>query len=344
MNPKKITPAEIAEAMKMTDRQIWSFARKLDAFFKPTRVQRIGSKEREIDAPIDTAKKKLKLLHRWFSSKKMFHTAAHGGIKGRSCFSSAHQHLGKKFVWTRDAKDCYPSITPEMFFRELKNIGFRHDTATLLTRICTLRGRVPQGSPVSNDAVNLYFWCIDQLIRSSGGTKRVSYSRVADDFVLSGNKRSEGEALVRRLESELQQRHIRINKKKREKSGFQINQKLVHNIRVENRRGTKISEEHWKIILDLAKSYQIACKRVQPSTLEAVAWKRQQLNGYLNYSKQADLTKTKHITNQLKIGDRFVSNKLKGLRLHPYKGKWWLVSSKRNEPRNLKKAWLHALV
>ncbi|HBL42626.1 MAG TPA: hypothetical protein DDZ90_04455, partial [Planctomycetaceae bacterium] len=244
MNPKSITPAEIAAAMKMTERQLWTFTRNFEKLFKPTREIMIGSKKRAIDAPRDSAKKKLKLLHKWFFEKKLFHPSAHGGVRHRSCFTSAQQHLGKKFVWTRDASDCYPSITPEMFFYELKRIGFRQDTATLLTRLCTVRGSIPQGSPVSNDAINLYFWRIDQFLKSLSGANDLSYSRVADDFVLSGYKKYLGDNILLRLEGMLQQFGIQINDKKRRKSGFQnrSNPQLVHSIRVDLRRGTKISQ------------------------------------------------------------------------------------------------------
>ena len=345
MNPKSITPAEIAAAMKMTEGQLWSFSRKFEKMFKPTRHIMIGSKSRPIDVPQGSAKKKLKLLHKWFFDKRLFHSSAHGGVKHRSCFTSAQQHLGKKYVWTRDASNCYPTITPEMYFDELKRIGFRHETAILLTRLCTVRGCIPQGSPVSNDAINLYFWRIDQFLKSFCGMNHLKYSRVADDFVLSGHQKNIGDNITFRLEGGLQQIGIKINDKKRRRSGFQdrSNPQLVHNIRVDLRRGTKISKEHRTKIIDLADSYETACKRVQPSSLEAVACKRKQLMGFLHYARQADLAPIKHLKTKIHNGDLRVSRKLKNLHITAYKGKWWLDSSKRNEPRRLKAIWIKRL-
>lgn len=326
--------------MNMTLKQVWAFARRLDKEFKPTEMRNIKGKMRPIDAPFQSAKKKLRLLHRWFQRSRLYHRIAHGAINGRSCFTSARRHLGHKYVWTRDAKDCYPSISTNEFRAELRRLGFRHDTALLLGRLCTVRGRFGQGSPVSGDALNIYFWRLDQAVSSRCG-KLLHASRVADDFVVSGNRKILGDALIRRLEEMIEERGININEKKRRKSGFQDRSapQLVHNIRVENRRGTKIFRDHWNAARQCASSYIDSSRSVQPDSLEAVAAKRLRLLGYIYYMRQADFANVKHLKQQLKLGDRKVAGRIRAGRITAYKNKWWLKSKKRNEPRRIATVW-----
>ena len=340
MNPRGITPTDIATAMDMTLKQVWAFGRRLDEAFKPTEMRNIKGKMRPIDAPYPRAKHPLRLLHRWFQRSRLYHRVAHGGVKGRSCFTSARRHLGHKYVWTRDAKDCYPSISTEAYRAELKQLGFRHDTALLLSWLCTVRGRFGQGSPVSGDALNLYFWRIDQAMSSRCG-KFLHISRVADDFVVSGNRKNLGDALIRRLEEMVEECGIKINEKKRRKSGFQDRSalQLVHNIRVENRRGTKICRDHWNLARQCASSYIDSSRSVQPDSLEPLAAKRRQLLGYIYYMRQADFANVKHLKQQLKLGDRKVAGRIRSSRITAYKNKWWLMSKKRNEPRRIATVW-----
>ncbi|MEX1027040.1 MAG: reverse transcriptase domain-containing protein [Candidatus Paceibacterota bacterium] len=341
MHPKTITPADIASAMQMTESEVWAFARNMDASFKPTRLQLVGKKERPIDAPYDAPKKKLKRLHRWFQERKLFHPAAHGSISGSSCFTSARRHLGKKFVWTRDATNCYPSVRPSVFKAELKRLGFRHDTASLMTLLCTLRGKIPQGSPTSGDALNLFFARADQHAASFAGANRLSHTRVADDFVVSGNSKASGDKVVRIIEEEVAARGININDKKRRESGFQPRSKpqLVHSIRVDNRRGTQISGDHHKIAIEVAASYVASCRGLQPQSLGATAAKRLRLHGYLHYFRQAKFSAAKHLRQQLNLGDRIVARKLNSLRISADKNKWWVVNRKRNEPKRITRIW-----
>ncbi len=346
MRPNEISPADIANAMKMNVGELLRFAHNIEAFYKPPRKAWIGRKHRPIDALYKAPKRKLRLLHRWFQQQLLAHPRAHGGVVRRSCFTSADRHLGKRYDWIRDASDCYPSVTPKALQTELKALGFRHDTASLLTMLLTVRGHVPQGSPVSGDAINLFFWRIDQASASFCGQNHLGYTRVADDFVVSGNDRSSGFEAVLRIENELADRGIRVNKKKREKNGFQPNagRQLVHSILVNRRRGTAVSPDHREAAIQIARKYVDACRSIQPDSIEGVAYKRSQLQGWMYYCRQATYSPALHLKKQLATGDRLVHRRLGSLKLVAYQNKWWLVTKKRNEPRRLANLWRRRLI
>lgn len=326
---------------------LWAFARQIHVCYKPRRMQWDGKKHRPIDPLYPEPKRILKKLHVYLQNNRLNHPSAHGGVRGRSCFSSARRHLGGRFVWTRDAADCYPSISPEAMRRELRALGFRYDTTKVLTLIFIYRDGVPQGSPVSGDALNLFFWRLDQLMASIAGSTRLHYSRAADDFVFSGKSRTAGEKVVERLEKELEARGIRVNEKKKRQSGLQTcsEERLVHSISISKPKGTAISREQSRIALVIAERYVAASRSVSADSIQAVAVKRAELAGWMYYCRQAESSPARALKQKLDAGDRHVMKKLRKIGISSKKKKWWNVhdSSGANEPRRLAIIWRHRL-
>lgn len=347
MRPSQIRPDDLAEAMGMSVDRLWAMARNIDVCYRTRRMQWDGKKHRPIDPLYKRPKKLLRRLHGFLQRNRLRHPAAHGGISGRSCFTSARLHLGARNVWTRDASNCYPSISPQAMHKELRALGFRADTARLLIYIFTYRGGVPQGSPVSGDALNLFFWRLDQLLSSIAGSHGLRYGRIADDFVLSGNDRDAGEALAQLLEGELAARGVSVNEKKKRVSGLQTSsdERLVHSISVARRRGTKISRSHTQAAIKLAENYVAASRSVTADSIQAVACKRHAVAGWMYYCRQADFGPAKTIRNLLEAGDRHVLRRLRAVGLNSKGNKWWVVNhrAKRNEPKRLSIIWSHIL-
>lgn len=350
MAPNQVRPEHLAEAMGIDLDKLWSFARHIDAYYKPRRVQWDGKKHRPIDPLYNAPKKLLRRLHGFFQRNRLCHAAAHGGVRKRSCFSSARVHVGHhRSVWTRDVKNCYPSISPSMMLQELRSLGFRHNTARVLTMLFTYRGGVPQGSPISGDALNLYFWRLDHLMASMAGSESIGYSRVADDFVISGKRREASEKVVARLEAELESRGINVNEKKKRESGFQTcsEERLVHNISVSKPRGTAISRNHSQEALALATKYVAACRSVTAYSIQAVAAKRSTLSGWMHYCRQAEFGPARTIKQQIAAGDRHILKKLRKVGVSSKKSKWWIIDFRprrgnqiqRNEPKRIATVW-----
>jgi hypothetical protein len=270
VSPASVRVDDIARSMRMSVEECWELARHADTMYKAEDWRGTPSgKLRLIDPPTDVGYRRLVSLHDFIQHARLFHPAAHGGVKRRSCFTSATVHCGRRFVWNRDVSDCYPSITPDMLFHQLRVLGFRPDVCNLLAMLLTVRGRVPQGSPSSGDALNLFLWMLDQTMASLCGRCGLRYTRVADDVVISGDNRNAGFAAVELLEAKLEEMGLRVNIRKREESGFQpaSARQRVHNIQVNDRRGTTIVPEQWEKATDVARGYVRGCRSAQPSTL-----------------------------------------------------------------------------
>ena len=77
-------------------------AQDTSVMYKPTRTQMKngGIGYREIDPPKKEYKRLLKRITKVLTSNIKHHPAAHGGVPGRSSFTSARPHCGARFIVT----------------------------------------------------------------------------------------------------------------------------------------------------------------------------------------------------------------------------------------------------
>lgn len=333
----------LAEECKVTEDFLWILAKDSKLMYQPTRKQmkKGGNGYREIDPPKQQYKKILKKITKVISSNIKHHPAAHGGVPGRSSFTSAKQHCGAKFIVTRDIKDCYPSISTVKLFKSFRLLGASTTFAKFLSSIVTVHRRIPQGGPPSSLALNLFFLRMDDHFYRSSKSQHSHYSRLADDFVVSTNSRKKGITLETELDHGIKHRNLRISERKRVKKGFLAGDQLkeLHSLVANSRRGLKPKSEHIKKGLDLAERYARCCRCAKPDDLTFLAHFRQQVTGMMYYFRQADFSPARHIRKILEHADKKVLRMLQKKGLQPYKNKWWLVHTSKNEPRRLLQLW-----
>lgn len=118
---------------------------------------------------------------------------AHGGVKGRSPRTNAAQHCGKPCVVSMDIRNFYPSVghrqVAKMFRREF---GCRGETTYLLTRLTTIDGSLPQGTPTSTAIANIVLaTTVDEKMEKVAHEKDIALTRFVDDFGFSGARAAE---------------------------------------------------------------------------------------------------------------------------------------------------------
>jgi hypothetical protein len=340
MKPSKLTPRVLASELHMSVPFLVRIACHVDGYYKPTRLQRIKGKLRQIDPPTYAFKKLLKRLHRFLQRDFDFHPAAHGGVRRRSCFTAATRHKGRQFIITRDVKDCYPSITADSLRRRLLRLGFRSDAAWLLCRLMTVHDRLPQGAPTSGDALNFFLYDADEEVSSVCTTSAARYTRTADDMVVSVCSMDAVNAHVAMLETQIEEHGLKVSQRKRDKHGLQPShkQQRVHNIVVNNKRGTGIVPEHVKEAIRRAEDYVIAARCVSADSLEAVALKRSRVHGWMYYCRQARFSPARHLRRLLEQGDRLVCRRLQIEQVTRTR-RWWLNIPRENRPKKLALRW-----
>jgi RNA-directed DNA polymerase len=114
--------------------------------------------------------------------------SAHGGVKHRSARTNAEKHLAQPLVVSIDVQSFFPNVSHHMVNRLFRHeLGFGRDVASLLTRLTTLDGQLPQGTPTSLAIANLYLRSVDVPLSALARTAQMVNTRFVDDLAFSGD-------------------------------------------------------------------------------------------------------------------------------------------------------------
>lgn len=146
-----------------------------------------GRSVRTIMAP----KVGLKGVQKWlsvrFQSKFQPLHNVHGFVPGRSHLSAAASHLGAEWVASIDIEDFFPSVNTGRIVEALSHLGYKSERSlVLVSRLCSMRGNLVQGSPCSPVISNIVLRNLDSRLKEYATDRTLTYTRYADDIVLSG--------------------------------------------------------------------------------------------------------------------------------------------------------------
>lgn len=110
---------------------------------------------------------------------------AFGGIKKRDNIRNARFHKGKKYVFQTDLKDFFPFITHKMVYEMFLRNGFSHDVSSILTKLTTYKGHLPQGAPTSTTIANLVFVPTGTELQSLAKREGLCFTTFVDDVTMS---------------------------------------------------------------------------------------------------------------------------------------------------------------
>ena len=110
---------------------------------------------------------------------------AFGGVKGKDNIRNARFHKGQKYVFQTDLKDFFPRITNRMVYAMFVENGFSHDVASLLTKLTTFQGHLPQGAPTSTTIANLVFVPTGRALQSIADREGLRFTTFVDDVTIS---------------------------------------------------------------------------------------------------------------------------------------------------------------
>lgn len=127
---------------------------------------------------------------------------AHGFKLGRSIFTNAAHHRGRRYVLNLDLKDFFPSIhfgRISGYFEKSRDFGLDPKTARILANILCHKSSLPQGAPSSPVVSNLLARMLDIHLARLAKRNRLTYTRYADDLTFSTNLKVFPEAVAKRV-------------------------------------------------------------------------------------------------------------------------------------------------
>ncbi len=141
---------------------------------------------RVINPPFEVLKKIQKKINRLLQEVKI-PPSFYGGVLDKSNILNAAQHLNKKHVACFDIKDFFPSISSGRTKSLFISLGCTVPVASLLTKMTTLRGRVPQGAPTSTTLANLVLARHEKRFRALAQQNGLTITFFVDDVTFSGD-------------------------------------------------------------------------------------------------------------------------------------------------------------
>ncbi len=150
------------------------------------RIPKSSGGQRIINEPKPLLKKMQKRINGLLQEVKL-PAEFYGAVKGRSNINNAAKHINKKFVAKFDIKDFFPSIKPKKVKALFIKLGCSPKVASILTKLTTYNGRVPQGAPTSSSLANLILAQHEPRFRELARKFGLTVTFLQDDITFSGN-------------------------------------------------------------------------------------------------------------------------------------------------------------
>lgn len=156
---------------------------------KPQYVAKYGKYwTRVINPPKEELKKIQKYINNYLVENVRMPEYAFGGIKGKDNIKNARHHKGQEYVFQTDLKDFFPRITHKMVYEMYVRVGFSPDVASLLTKLTTYKGHLPQGAPTSTTIANLVFMPTGMALQSIAEREGLRFTTFVDDVTMSSQQ------------------------------------------------------------------------------------------------------------------------------------------------------------
>ncbi len=185
---------------------------------------------------------------------------AFGAVKKKDNILNARTHQGKKFIFTTDLKDFFPSIRHGKVFEMLCLFDFSPTVARILTQLTTYKGKVPQGAPTSATIANLVFVKTGKKLNKFAQILGITFTSFVDDLTFSAP--ADFKNKVQFIIETIQNDGFKISHKK---TNYKTKNPIVTGIVVKNNN------------LALSNTFQIKLQNIVGKTPE-------QINGLMRYA------------------------------------------------------------
>lgn len=184
-------PSEFADLkafkihLQITDEELEVINKHRSRMYSHFTIPKKSGGVRFIDAPnmrlLFLQRKVLEVLEKIHKPRK----PVHGFVRHRSAITNAKEHLKRQHILNIDLKDYFPTISQNRVSGLFYAIGIPNEVLTSILAICCVGNRLPQGAPTSPIISNMISLRMDRQLMGFCKTRRIKYSRYADDLTFS---------------------------------------------------------------------------------------------------------------------------------------------------------------
>lgn len=153
--------------------------------YKRVRVRKRVKGYRYLHCPTPLVKAVQAWILRTILEKVPVDEAATAFQKGKGLLNNVEPHRNNHYFACFDLTAFFDSITFNRVYGVFRALRYSADAAEMLAKLCTVRGRLPQGGVTSPYLSNIVCTRLDRRIRKFTENRHVTYTRYADDITLS---------------------------------------------------------------------------------------------------------------------------------------------------------------
>ena len=181
-------------------------------FYRKFEISKKNGTKRVLLEPLPS----LKEIQSWILEEILYNHKvsryAKGYIPNRSIKDHVRYHTKKEKVLTLDIKKFFDNVSFKLVENIFVKIGYSELISNLLTKLCFLDGKLPQGAPTSPYISNIILLEFDEKISKYCSDNNLKFTRYADDLAFSGKiKKTE---LVNLVRAELKKLGLKLNNDK----------------------------------------------------------------------------------------------------------------------------------
>ena len=181
-------------------------------FYRDFEILKKNGKKRPISEPLPS----LKEIQLWILKNILYKRPVSPFAKAYkpnvSLIENLKFHKNQPKVFTLDLENFFPSITIESVQKVFAGLGYTTGISSLLSKLCTRDGALPQGAPTSPYLSNLIFEDTDTAISEYCIKQKIRYTRYADDMSFSGD--FDENALLDKVTETIEKLKLKINTSK----------------------------------------------------------------------------------------------------------------------------------
>ena len=265
----------LAEVTRLTEKLLYFLSKEnAEGRYVSFKIKKKDGNLREINAPCAS----LKIMQRWILQNILYKVRVSqysiGFIKngkGSPLVLCAERHKNNLYILKMDLKDFYPSICRAKVYNQFLQLGYNTYAANLITNICILDGKLPQGAVTSPYLASLVCYKMDVRIAAYCNKRDIVYTRYADDLTFSCDNRDELHKIYGMI------------KKIVEDEGFTLNQKKTQFLTPKGHKkvvGVTINDGMLKASKDLKRSVRAM---IHYQIITGDYTKNEQIRGYIAY-------------------------------------------------------------
>lgn len=212
------TLEQLSNITGLSTRLLYCLSNLSEKYYKTKTILKRNGEKRYISIPSYT----LNIVQNWILVNilnKLVPSNQSMAFRKGSLYGSkqnAVHHAHTLYGLSIDLKDFFPSISAQQVYVIFSSLGYNRFASTILTNLCTLEGKLPQGSSCSPALSNLVCATLDRRLSGLCEKRNIIFTRYADDMYFSCDDKS------------LLLRNFPLFKSIIEDEGFVINDNKTH--------------------------------------------------------------------------------------------------------------------